>query len=258
MSNSRLLNLSQSHLNLLSLCPPKFQQVYLDRLGSLPDPKQQEGMEWGSRFHLLMQQRELNLPIEPFLAHDLELNASIKDLIGVVPELVNSDSSIWREAEHYRTLGYDNFVLTVIYDLLVAQDDKATILDWKTYRKPAPRKKLASNWQTRLYMYVLAETSEYTPEQIQMTYWFVKSGKPTNETFNYSQTLHQHTEQDLNALLSQLEVWLQNYQHHEVNLPHKSNCQDCPYHESLCVEDNLEIEHQELINAIAEIEEISI
>ena len=257
MFESGLLNLSQSHLNLLDLCPPKFQQVYLDRLGSIPDPKQQETMEWGSRFHLLMQQRELALPIEPFLANDSELNASIKELIKAVPELIESDPNIWREAEHYRTLGYGNFVLSVIYDLLVAQENKATILDWKTYRKPQKRNKLASNWQTRLYMYVLAETSEYSPKQIQMTYWFVKSGKPTNVTFNYSQTLHQQTERDLSFLLSQLETWLQNYQQNEVDLPHKPNCQDCPYYQSLCEQDSFD-RHQELIDAIAEIEEISI
>ena len=257
MFRSDLVNLSQSHLNLISLCPPKFQQVHLDCLGSIPDPKQQENMQWGSRFHLLMQQRELNLPIEPFLANDSELNASIKDLIEVVPELIESNPSIWREAEHYRTLGYDNFVLTVIYDLLVAQKNKATILDWKTYRQPQKRNRLASNWQTRLYMYVLAETSEYIPEQIQMIYWFVKSGKPTNVTFNYSKTLHQQTERDLSDLLTRLEIWLQNYQQDEVDLPHKLDCQNCPYYQSLC-EQNSSDRYQELVDAISEIEEISI
>ena len=256
MFRSGLVNLSQSHLNLLSLCPPKFQQVYLDCLGSIPDPQQQESMEWGSRFHLLMQQRELDLPIEPFLAGDSELNASVKELIKVVPELIKFDPNIWREAEHHRTLGYGNFVLTVIYDLLVVQKDKVTILDWKTYRQPQKRNKLANNWQTRLYLYVLAETSEYIPEQIQMTYWFVKSGKPTNITFNYSQTLHQQTERDLAALLTQLETWLQNYQQDELDLPHKSDCRNCPYHQLLCKEDNYH-QHQ-LIEAIAEVEEISI
>ena len=258
MFRSGLVNLSQSHLNLLSLCPPKFQQVYLDCFSSIPDPKQQQSMEWGSRFHLLMQQRELNLPIEPFLADDSELNASVKDLIDAVPELIEFNPGIWREAEHYRTFGYSNFVLTVIYDLLVARDNKATILDWKTYRQPQPRNKLASNWQTRLYMYVLAETSEYIPEQIQMTYWFVKSGKPTHVTFNYSQTLHQQTEGDLTELLTQLETWLQNYQQDRVDLPHKSDCQNCPYYQSLCKEDSIQIQHQESLAAIAEIKEISI
>ena len=34
-----------------------FQQVYLDGLSSLPEPEHQARMRWGSRFHLLMQQK---------------------------------------------------------------------------------------------------------------------------------------------------------------------------------------------------------
>ena len=259
MLESGLVRLSQSHLNLLSICPPKFQQVYLDCLGSIPDPKQQESMQWGNHFHLLMQQRELGLPIESLLANDSELNSSVKDLIEAAIEILQPKDNLWREAEHCRTLGYGNFVLTVIYDLLVAQPNKAIILDWKTYRKPQKRNSLANNWQTRLYLYVLAETSEYIPEQIQMTYWFVKSGKPTSVTFDYSQTLHQQTEQDLDSILTQLETWLRNYQQHQIDLPHKPDCQlKCPYYEFLGEENTLQIQHQELVKAIAEIDEISI
>lgn len=215
-------------------------------------------MEWGSRFHLLMQQRELSLPIEPFLANNSELHSSIQDLIQAVPELSPSQENLWREAEHCRTLGYGNFVLTVIYDLLVAQKDQAIIFDWKTYRKRQKRQKLAHNWQTRLYLYLLAETSEYHPEQIQMTYWFTRFDKPTNITFKYDQALHQQTERDLENLLTNLEKWLGDYQQHQLNFSHNHNCNTCPYHDSLCSADIAQIEHQELIKAIADIEEIPI
>ncbi|MEL6580910.1 MAG: PD-(D/E)XK nuclease family protein, partial [Cyanobacteria bacterium J06621_12] len=109
MSNQDLIRLSQSHLNLLSLCPRKFQQVYIDCLGSLPAPEQQVSMQWGSRFHLLMQQRELTLPINPLLATDLELDRSLKALIQAAPELV-PHPDVWREAEHCRTLSIGNFL----------------------------------------------------------------------------------------------------------------------------------------------------
>ncbi|MGD1918267.1 MAG: PD-(D/E)XK nuclease family protein [Pleurocapsa sp.] len=135
--------LSQSHLNFLSICPPKFQQIYLDCLGSIPDPKHQESMEWGNNFHLLMQQRELGLPIESLLKSDVELDASVKDLVEAATELSEPKENSWREAEHSRTMGHGDFVLTVIYDLLIAQPDKAIILDWKTYRQPQKRANLA-------------------------------------------------------------------------------------------------------------------
>lgn len=252
-----LIRLSQSHLNLLSICPPKFQQACLESMGSLPDPKQEESMKWGNRFHLLMQQRQLALPIASLLESDLELDRSITALIDAVPQILSSEEDPWRDAEHCRTFRTGKFLLTVIYDLLIAEKERATIFDWKSYRQPPRRDKLAHDWQTRLYLYVLAKTSDYAPEQIKMIYWFVKSGKPQNIIFNYSQLQHQQTEQDLAELLTNLEVWWQNYQNCEVDFPHRTNCQDnCPYRHLLAEESK--DDHQEWIGSINEIEEISI
>jgi hypothetical protein len=254
MPDQDLIRLSQSHLNLLSLCPPKFQQVYIDCLGSLPAPEQQDTMEWGSRFHLLMQQRELTLPIEPLLATDTELDSSLKALIQAAPELA-PNSQVWREAEHCRTLSMGNFLFTVIYDLLIVENDRAIILDWKTYRQPLGSKKLRQNWQTRLYLYVLIETSEYEPEQVQMTYWFVKSGKPKNITIKYSKSEHQQTKKNLAFLLSDLETWLQNYQKLQADFPHQPDCQTtCSFYQDFAAADP----YQKTLKSVDEIEEVSI
>ena len=253
MSDQDLIRLSQSHLNLLNICPPKFQRVYIDCLGSLTAPEQQESMQWGSRFHLLMQQRELTLPIESLLASDTELDRSLKALIEAAPEL-RTDPDTWREAEHCRTLSLDDFLFTVIYDLLIADTDRAVILDWKTYRKPMKAKMLKRNWQTRLYLYILVETSEYQPEQIQMTYWFVKSGQPSRVTINYSQQEHQQAEQEITALLTDLKQWLHNYQELQIDFPHRSDCeQSCPFYQDLGLQDD-ELEMFTSIDEIAEIE----
>jgi len=258
MPDQNLIRLSQSHLNLLSTCPPRFQQVYLDCLSSLPAPQQQDSMQWGNRFHLVMQQRELTLPIEPLLATDSELGNSLKALIQAAPEL-EPDPDIWREAEHCRTLSMGDFLFTVIYDLLIAKTDQATILDWKTYRQPPKSKNLALNWQTRLYLYVLGETSEYEPKQIQMTYWFVKSGAPKSITFSYSRQKHQQTEQELTVLLADLETWLQNYQQSQVNFPHQPDCQTtCPYYQLCSHQVNSASSHQGMLSSIDDVEEVSI
>jgi len=252
--SENLIRLSQSHLNLLSICPPKFQRAYIDGLGSLTAPDLQSNMQWGSRFHLLMQQRELTLPIEPLLASETELDRSLKALIEAAPEL-QQNADIWREAEHCRTLSLDNFLFTVIYDLLIAETDRAIILDWKTYRQPIKAKSLKQNWQTRLYLYVLAETSEYQPEQIQMTYWFVKSGKPTRVTISYSQIEHQETEAEIKTLLTDLKQWLQNYQQQQLNFPHRLECeQSCPFYQDLGDRHT----ESEMLAAIDEIEEVEI
>lgn len=251
---NQVIRLSQSHLNLLSICPPKFQQVYVDCLGSLPAPERQDSMQWGSRFHLLMQQRELTLPIEPLLATDTELDSSFKALIQAAPEL-KPDPNIWREAEHCRTFGMGQFLFTVVYDLLIARADRATILDWKTYRQPPRSKNLETNWQTRLYLYILVETSEYEPEQIQMTYWFVKSGTPQSKTFKYTQQKHRQTERELTRLLADLKIWLRNYHEFQTDFPHYPECEKtCRFYQ-----DFVELDLQQVIlESIDEIEEVSI
>ena len=250
-----MLRLSQGHLNLLKTCPPKFKQSFLSQTSSLPKPETEDKQTWGSLFHLLMQQRELGLPIESLLQANTELDRSLKALIQAAPELLGSDDTIHRNqkraAEHSRTMSFGNYLLTVVYDLLIAEEDRAKIIDWKTYLQPIKKgdlAKLADNWQTRLYLYVLAETSDYSPEQISMTYWFVKlPKKPQSQTFKYSDRLHKQNERDLTQLLNNLDRWLQNSdgnfatQAPQASFPHHDNCQlNCPYARELLENHTLE------------------
>ena len=227
-----LTRLSQTQLNLLETCPPHFQQIFLDQLGTPIQPDQLIKGEWGNRFHQLMQQKELNLSIDNIFTEDSQLNHSIKALIEASPEIFESSENSWREAEHRRTLQIDNYLLTVIYDLLIVKEKEAQILDWKTYLQPENPQKLAKNWQTRLYLYVLTETSEYLPEELTMTYWFVKlPTKPQKITFSYNEKLHQKTKEDLNILLENLTQWIDNYSIEKVPFPHIPNCEKkCPFY----------------------------
>lgn len=256
---SSLIRLSQGHLNLLATCPPRFQQIYLEQLHSIPNPEQQEKQTWGTRFHLLMQQRELGLPLESLLAEEPELHHSLAALIQAAPEILQTTNQDTREAEHSRTLSFNNYLLSVIYDLLIVNESQAKILDWKTYLKPQKKNKLAENWQTRLYLYVLAETSSYLPEQISFTYWFVKlPHQPQSLTFAYSSQQHQQTKQDLADLLNQLDKWLDNYQNQGVPFPHRANCKtNCPYYQFFVSNEDKKNDTS-ATKSMAEIEEIPI
>lgn len=215
-----LTRLSQSQLNLLETCPRKFQHIYFDQLGSPITPEQQEKQNWGSRFHLVMQQRELGLPVESLIQEDAQLQSCVSALFNAAPEIFTSTPGIFREAEHCRTLNFQGYLLTVIYDLLIEESQSSQILDWKTYPKPKNRKHLEHDWQTRLYLYVLAETSDYLPEQISMTYWFVQSQpQPQSLKFNYNSAQHEQTRRDLSRLLNQLTGWLRRYQQTGENFP---------------------------------------
>ncbi len=228
---SPLIRLSQSDLNRLELCPPHFQRVFLEQFETVKSPTQQDGLNWGNRFHLLMQQRELGIPLDNFLEQDEQLKQAFTALLNAVPELQFSGQKIWREAEHCRVLNFQGYLLTVIYDLLVTTAKEVKIFDWKTYQKPKQKHNLAANWQTRLYLYVLAETTNYLPEQISMTYWFIKPPTPPQKiTFNYNTVQHQETEQALNRLLNNFGQWLDNYLTQGILFPHQTNCEtECPY-----------------------------
>lgn len=251
-----MIRLSQTQLNLLATCPPLLQRTYWEQLRLPVNPEVEETRDWGSRFHLLMQQRELGLPIDSILRENPEMQHSLEALIEAVPQLFDTNQYTWRDTEHCRTLSFDDYLLTAIYDLLLLTEEKAEIIDWKTYLQPPSRVKLAQNWQTRLYLYILAETSAYTPEKIAFTYWFVKlPTQPKSLSFNYSEELHAQTKKDLNQLLSQLTEWIEAYETEGTPFPHRQDClTNCP-HSSMLGETRTELNWQ---NFVEEIEEISL
>lgn len=172
-------------------------------------PIQQTKTQLGSDFHLLMHQRELGLPIEPILARSPQLNMWMQAMLQTAPELFQADDRTWRESEHVRTLAIDNYLFTAIYDLVILQPDRAEIIDWKTYPLPRYKKDLDLEWQTRLYLYLLAETSKYLPKQMTFTYWFIQSTpKPKSVQISYTLKQHRQTKVDLLALLAKLSQWL--------------------------------------------------
>ncbi len=260
--NAPLIRLSQSQLQLLETCPPQFQRLYLDQLGYGINPEQQEKLNWGSQFHRLMQQRELGLSVDNFVEHDAELQRSLNALVETVPELQTSALDQWREAEHHRSLPVKNYLLTVIYDLLITTPQQAQILDWKTYLQPQNPNKLIQHWQTKLYLYVLAETTDYLPEQLSMTYWFVKlPTQPQCLTITYSRKQHQENHQQLENLLTKLEHWLINYERDNISFPHLQNCNEktCPYYSSL--QSSLPYWHtgqMDWLNSLADTEEVAL
>jgi hypothetical protein len=245
-----MLQLSQTHLNLLETCPRKFQHTYLEQLGGLATPEQQERLAAGSRFHLLMQQRELGLPVVPFVQEDDQLRRWYEAFEGAADRILNLSHEFdqtFRQSEHQRTLEFkidevmnaeqESYLLTVIYDLLLCDSQQARILDWKTYPRPQSARWLQQNWQTRLYPFVLVETSNYLPEQVSMMYWFFQAqgdspSEPQSLHFPYNSRLHAQTRQDLHHLLSQLATWLQQYQQGKPfpQVPESSpQCESCNF-----------------------------
>lgn len=228
------MQISQGLLN-IATCARKFQYLYLDQLSVPISAEQQARLDWGTRFHLLMQRHTLGLPLdgletaaEPINAAESQMLQSVDQLIQSSPDLFCSQPDTQRYSEHRRTLSYQGHILTVVYDLLILTPDRAQIIDWKTYPRPQSADRLQHHWQTQLYLYVLVETSQLLPEQVTMTYWFVhtdptltkpdganpdsqNSQRPHSLQFSYSTAWHQQIQQQLAALLEQVDRWTAAY-----------------------------------------------
>ena len=229
-----MIRLTQHHLKILENCPRQFEYTYCDRLTLPIPPDLQAKAQLGKDFHLLMQQRELGLPIEPILAKNLKLKIWVESIIKIAPTLFESDPQVWRESEHLRTLLIDNYLFSVVYDLVILQTNHAAIIDWKTYPLPKYKKDLDQGWQTKLYLYALAETSAYLPKQINFTYWFIQTDpQPKSVQISYNLKKHRQTQTELVELTSKLTNWLDEYQTKGVSFPQVAAstgcCQQCHF-----------------------------
>ncbi|MBE9061792.1 PD-(D/E)XK nuclease family protein [cf. Phormidesmis sp. LEGE 11477] len=254
-----MLPLSQSHLTLFESCPRKYQHVFFDALAAPSTYEQQAQTQWGSQFHLLMQQKALNLPIQAVSQADTQMAASLEALVKAAPEVFDPLSaaqspSEFSQSEHRRTLAFNNYLLTVVYDLVVfsgqSEDQlKGHIFDWKTHQKPLPKARLEADWQTRLYQFVLCETSDLSPDQISMTYWFVRPSQsepvatsisagavptapaltqPSSYQFDYDLVQHDQTRQDLLLLTDRLTEMRLTENFLKVDIA-KGLCDRCPF-----------------------------
>ncbi|MGB3135208.1 MAG: PD-(D/E)XK nuclease family protein [Nodosilinea sp.] len=231
-----MLTLTQGHLRQLEICPRRYQYGYLEQIPIPIDPAMLERQRWGTQFHLVMQQRELGLPIEGFLEQDKALSAAVDGLLTAAPELFSPQVNGFRQSEHRRTFTFNGYALTAIYDLLVLQPRRGRVIDWKTYQQHPNQAQLTQEWQTRLYLYLLVETTDLTPAQVSMTYWFVAPPAaqtalepPSSITIAHSAAQHRRTEADLQRLTNRLTALLASGSDLPQIDPALGCCAQCPY-----------------------------
>lgn len=265
-----MISLSQGHLTVLDACDRKYQYIFIDALSGPSTSDQQTTAQWGSQFHLMMQQRALDLPVEVMTGANVEMSDSLMALAEAAPEVfahlpvssaaADDDETFsqgtFSQSEHRRTLAFNGYLLTVVYDLVVRSPDRGQIFDWKTHQRPPRQEWLKDDWQKRLYLYVLCETTDLRPEQLSMTYWFVRLGampddfatesllerrgerqdsserQPTSYQFGYSEDQHRQTQQDLQRLTDQLTA-LSQLAEQAIDFPkvaiEKGLCDRCPF-----------------------------
>ena len=199
---SQLTTLSQSSLQDNVDCARRFQLRYLERLSypaveSEPAMENEKHQQEGEYFHRLVQQYLIGIPKEQIakLANTVNLQRwwenflSSQDLSG----LRKLTGLTLPEATLSAPLG--NYRLVAKYDLIAIENNKATIYDWKTYRRRPKTEWLTARMQTRVYRALLAHAGAhlnngqpFESQQIEMVYWFADfPNEPARFTYTSAQ-----------------------------------------------------------------------
>ena len=181
---------SQGSLQDFADCRRRFQLHYLLRqswpaVPSEPVLEMERYMQQGARFHRMLQQHLLGLPVERLapIAQDEDLarwweNYLLFSQGGGLQALAGVGARYYPEIT--LTAPFGSYRLLAKLDLLaVNPEGRALILDWKTARKRPRRQWLADRLQTRLYPFLLIQAgaflnagTPFLPEQVEMVYWF--------------------------------------------------------------------------------------
>ena len=238
METNPLTILSQSSLQDYLDCSLRFKLRYLDHLSypaveSEPALENEKHQREGEYFHRLVQQYLIGIPAGQItkLANTPNLQrwwdnfqafakTSLADLISCLPEVTLS-----------APLGKHR--LLAKYDLIAVNDGKATIYDWKTYRKRPRNEWLSARMQTRVYRAMLAKAGmhlnngqPFEPELIEMIYWFADF---PNEPARFEYTSAQY-KRDWDVLLKLSdEIALRQAQDNASSYPPTDDHQKCAY-----------------------------
>lgn len=262
MQHQQLIHLTQESLTLLENSPQKFQQLYLEKK-EMPEPAiDNQRQDIGNDFHTIMKQLLMGLPVSSLLSNYPYLHHWVEGLKKAAPYIFTPASSEeLKECEYPCTLMVEGHLLSVVYDMLIASAERAQIVEWTTSKMPSKPQFIRDNWQTRLYLYVLASLGDYKPEEISMTYWFVQSEDlPQSLTLNYDTVQYKQTKLHLVQLIKQLNNWLYRWQS-GTDFPSsikQEPLQEFPSITRPLVANNTKFNHEDLMPNLDEIEEISL
>ena len=238
-----LTTLSQSSLQDYVDCPRRFYLRYLQRLSypaieSEPALENEKHIQEGEYFHRLAQQYWVGIPPEQI--SKLANSEHLKKWWGNF--LNDQDLSGLREAdptglysEYTLSAPLREFRLLAKYDLIVIENNKATIYDWKTYRKRPRNEWLSARMQTRVYRALLVNAGAhlnhgkpFKPEQIEMVYWFADFPNDPAR-FNYTSAQYQRDWDLLLKLADEIKVAMEQAEKDASPFPLTDDQTKCPY-----------------------------
>jgi hypothetical protein len=211
---------SQSSLQDYADCSRRFKLRYIEQLQwpaveTAPVLENERRQIEGQQFHRMAQQFFLGLPIEKMtqiadnsgsenLARWWEnfRSARLTTLAGLSGQRFYPEQALSAPLGSHRTLAK--------YDLIAVENGRATIYDWKTYRKRPKDEWMAVRLQTRVYLSLLVKAGAhlndghpFAPEQVQMVYWYADfPSEPSS--FAYDASRFQRDWDGLAGLISEI------------------------------------------------------
>lgn len=143
---------SQNSINTYKSCPLKFKYKYVDNLSWKKEDSKEyyDSLFWGSEFHLVCERFLNNIPIG-----DIS-NEKFYDYLEKVKNVVSLNSkNLFTEYEI--RYNFEGKIITAKYDLLIIDDDKIEIWDWKTENKKMDYKNYSNRVQTMVYLFLASE-----------------------------------------------------------------------------------------------------
>lgn len=208
---------SQSSLQDFVECRKRFQLRYIQRLAwpavqAEPARENERHIQRGERFHRLAQQFLVGVP-EPALNRmaeadeDENLQRWWSNFLECIPKTLRGT----RFVEIALAAPVGRFRLVAKYDLvLLTEDGKVLIYDWKTGTKRPARSRLLERLQTRVYSYLMVQAGAalnqgraIQPHEVEMVYWFAEPDQP-EERFQYDPARYAEDDQYLKSLLAQI------------------------------------------------------
>ncbi len=193
---------SQNSLRIYERCPKMFESVYIDGIsGKGVDPELKKSIERGTNFHTLAE-RYFNGMKDYFYIKDKQL----LEWMGVLSEKYPQEIDCRSEFEIRQDK--DGIRLMAKYDLLVIEDDKLKIVDFKTNKNPYNEEVMEEDIQTKVYMFLLGENlkkifPEMKIENITMEYF--QLNYPKNKIFiEYNEKKHEKNKKTLKNLIDKI------------------------------------------------------
>ena len=208
------INLNQSNLQNYLDCPRRFELNALEEKSwpaatIHPLSAVEKSIQLGNRFHQISQQFFSGISPE-------QIRQSITDptLVEMWDAFMPFARTIEGSKVYFEKLlhiPFNNHRLVAKFDLVVQQQDRYWIIDWKTSPKSPPLSILSERVQTFLYPYIftiagpeLFDTKSIEPEAISFTYWYPLLNQP-EISFNYSSEKYQQTKSKLISIINQIE-----------------------------------------------------